>query len=324
MPEKYGGSGLDFRYSAILAEELMYIGCSGPGFSLHSDIVAPYILHYGTEEQKQEWLPKLASGKCIGAIAMTDPSAGSDLQGIKTTAVKQGDKYILNGAKTFITNGYMSDMAIVVAKTDASKGAHGISLFIIDNSMKGYTKGEPLEKIGMKAQDTCELFFDNVEVPADRLLGKENQGFIYLMNELPQERLLVSVISVAMAKAALDATIQYTKERIAFGKPIAAFQNTRYKLAEMTAKVQIGQVFTDKSIALHSEGKLDIPTAAMGKFTQSDMLNEVADECLQLHGGYGYMWEYMVAKIWADARVQKIYAGTNEIMKDIIAKSLLS
>ncbi|PCJ87570.1 MAG: acyl-CoA dehydrogenase [Flavobacteriales bacterium] len=323
MPEEYGGAGLDFRYSAILIEELIKTGCDGPGFGLHSDIVAPYILHLGTEEQKKEWLPKMATAEVISAIAMTDPSAGSDLQGIKTTAVKEGDHYIVNGSKTFITNGYMCDMAIVVAKTDPEKGAHGTSLLLMDTNMEGFTKGKPLKKIGMHAQDTSELFFDNVKVPVSNLLGKENEGFYYLMQELPQERLLVGIISLELAVATLEHTLKYTSERQAFGRSINKFQHNSFKLAEMYSKVQQGRVFIDKCIELHVEGKLEIPTAAMAKYAMSDMACEVTDECLQLHGGYGYMYEYFVARAWTDARVQKIYAGSNEIMKELIARSII-
>lgn len=323
IPQEYGGAGMDFRYSVILMEEIVKTGCSGPGFALHSDIVGPYILHYGTEEQKKHWLPKMAKGEVIAAIAMTDPSAGSDLQGIKTTAIKQGDHYILNGSKTFITNGYMCDLVIVVAKTDPNAGAAGISLLLVDSSMKGFTKGKPLKKIGLKAQDTSELFFDNVKVPAANLLGGEGQGFFYLMNELPQERLIVGIISISLAEAALEHTIKYTKERSAFGKTISQFQHNRFKLAEMLTETQIGRVFIDKCIELHLQKKLDVPTAAMAKYFLSDSVCKIADECLQLHGGYGYMWEYFVARAYVDARVQKIYAGSNEIMKELIARSLL-
>lgn len=322
-PVEYGGPGTDFLYSAIIIEELSKTGCTGPGFFLHSDIVAPYILHYGTEEQKKKWIPKMVSGEAITAIAMSEPSAGSDLQGIKTTAVKQGDHYIVNGSKTFITNGYMSDMVIVVVKTDPAAGAKGTSLLIMDNTMEGYSKGSPLKKVGMKAQDTCEMFFDNVKVPVSCLLGKEGEGFNYLMQELPQERLLVGIMGITTAETAIEKTIQYTKERIAFGKPIASFQNTRFKLAEMATETQIGRVFVDKCIELHLNKKLDIPTAAMLKFSMTDLQCKVVDECLQLHGGYGYIWEYWIARAYADSRVQKIYAGTNEIMKEIVSRAIM-
>lgn len=322
-PVEYGGPGTDFLYSAIIIEELSKTGCTGPGFFLHSDIVAPYILHYGTEEQKKKWIPKMVSGEAITAIAMSEPSAGSDLQGIKTTAVKQGDHYIVNGSKTFITNGYMSDMVIVVVKTDPAAGAKGTSLLIMDNTMEGYSKGTPLKKIGMKAQDTCEMFFDNVKVPVSCLLGKEGEGFNYLMQELPQERLLVGIMGITTAETAIEKTIQYTKDRIAFGKPVASFQNTRFKLAEMATETQIGRVFVDKCIELHLNKKLDIPTAAMLKFSMTDLQCKVVDECLQLHGGYGYIWEYWIARAYADSRVQKIYAGTNEIMKEIVSRAIM-
>ncbi|MDP1745054.1 MAG: acyl-CoA dehydrogenase family protein [Bacteroidota bacterium] len=322
-PVEYGGPGTDFLYSAIIIEELSKTGCTGPGFFLHSDIVAPYILHYGTEEQKKKWIPKMVSGEAITAIAMSEPSAGSDLQGIKTTAVKQGDHYIVNGSKTFITNGYMSDMVIVVVKTDPAAGAKGTSLLIMDNTMEGYSKGTPLKKVGMKAQDTCEMFFDNVKVPVSCLLGKEGEGFNYLMQELPQERLLVGIMGITTAETAIEKTIQYTKERIAFGKPVASFQNTRFKLAEMATETQIGRVFVDKCIELHLNKKLDIPTAAMLKFSMTDLQCKVVDECLQLHGGYGYIWEYWIARAYADSRVQKIYAGTNEIMKEIVSRAIM-
>lgn len=323
VPVEYGGTGADFLFSTIIIEELSKTGCTGPGFFLHSDIVAPYILHYGTEEQKQKWIPKMVSGEAITAIAMSEPAAGSDLQGIKTTAIKQGDHYIVNGSKTFITNGYMSDMVIVVVKTDPAAGAKGTSLLLMDTSMEGYSKGTPLKKIGMKAQDTCELFFDNVKVPLNCLLGKEGEGFNYLMQELPQERLLVGIMGITTAETAIEKTIQYTKERIAFGKPISAFQNTRFRMAEMATETQIGRVFVDRCIELHLEQKLDIPTAAMLKYAMTDLQCKVVDECLQFHGGYGYVWEYWVARAYADSRVQKIYAGANEIMKEIIARAIM-
>lgn len=322
-PIEYGGSGADFLYSTIIIEELSKTGCTGPGFFLHSDIVAPYILHYGTEEQKKNWIPKMISGEAITAIAMSEPAAGSDLQGIKTTAIKQGDHYIVNGSKTFITNGYMSDMVIVVVKTDPSAGAKGTSLLLMEANMEGFSKGKPLKKIGMKAQDTCELFFDNVKVPLSCLLGKEGEGFNYLMQELPQERLLVGIMGITTAETAIEKTIQYTKERVAFGKPIAAFQNTRFKLAELATETQIGRVFIDKCIELHMKKELDIPTAAMLKYNITDLQCKVVDECLQFHGGYGYVWEYWIARAYADSRVQKIYAGANEIMKEIIARAIM-
>lgn len=322
MPVEYGGSDSDFIYSAILMEELAKTGCNGPGFSLHSDIVAPYVLHYGTEDLKKTWLPKMARGEAIGAIAMTEPSAGSDLQGIKTTAVKQGDYYIVNGSKTFITNGYMSDIMVVAVKTDLEAKHQGISLLLMDAKMKGFTKGKPLKKIGMKAQDTCEFFFDNVKVHQSNLLGKEGEGFMYMMQELPQERLLVGIIGLALAEAAFEKTVDYTKQRNVFGKPVAAFQNTRFTLAELATEMQVCRVFIDKCIELHLKKELDIPTAAMVKYYTTDLQCKVVDECLQFHGGYGYMWDYFIARAYADSRVQKIYAGSNEIMKEIISRSI--
>lgn len=323
MPEEYGGVGADFRYSAVVMEEISRLGLSGIGFALHSDIVAPYILHYGSEEQKKKYLPKLISGEMVGAIAMTEPGAGSDLQGVKTTAIKQGDHYVLNGSKTFITNGQLADLVIVVAKTDPKEGAKGTSLLLVEAGMPGFEKGKNLEKVGMKAQDTSELFFQDVRVPAENLLGaREGMGFVQLMQELPQERLLVAITALAACEAALEWTIAYTKERHAFGKPIIAFQNTRFKLAELKAEVTAGRVFVDRCLELHLEKKLDVATAAMLKQWTTDLQCKVMDECVQLHGGYGYMWEYPIARAWADSRVQRIYAGTNEIMKEIVARSL--
>jgi alkylation response protein AidB-like acyl-CoA dehydrogenase len=326
VAEEYGGLGInDFRYNAIITEELARTGCAGPavGYPLHSDIVCPYIEHYGTQAVKQKWLPKMVSGEAIAAIAMTEPGAGSDLQGMRATAVDKGDYYLVNGSKTFITNGYLCDVVVVAVKTDPTKGAKGISLLVIDTSMKGFTKGKPFEKVGLHAQDTCELFFENVEVPKENLLGKEGEGFKYLMTELSQERLVVALSAIGAAEGALATTVQYTKDRIAFGKPIAELQNTRYKLAEVATEIQIGRVFIDRCVELHCEKKLDQASASMAKYWLTDLQSKAADECLQLHGGYGYMWEYQVARSWADARVQRIYAGTNEIMKELIARAVL-
>ena len=322
MPEDFGGVGVDKRFSVIVMEECARINATGLGWGLHSEIVAPYLLHYGSEHLKQKYLPKMASGEMIGAIAMTEPGAGSDLQGVRTTAVKDGDNYVVNGSKIFITNGYLCDLVIVVAKTDPAKGAKGTSLLVVDTTMAGFSKGKPLSKAGMKAQDTCELFFDNVRVPAENLLGEESSGFIYLMQELPWERLQIAVISIASAEAALDWTIQYTNERKAFGQEIAKFQNTRFKLAELKTEIQIGRVFVDRCIELLLENKLDPATASMAKYWCTDLQFKVMDECVQLHGGYGYMWDYPITRAWADARVQRIYGGTNEIMKELISRSL--
>lgn len=322
LPDAYGGLDADFLYSAVVIEEIGRLGLTGISFSLHSDIVAPYILHYGSEALKHKYLPKLISGEMVTAIAMTEPGAGSDLQGVKTTAVLDGDEYVINGSKTFITNGYLADLVIVVAKTDPKAGAKGTSLFLVEADTPGFAKGKRLEKVGMKAQDTSELFFQDVRVPKENILGQAGMGFAYLMQELPQERLTVAIGALSSAEAALAWTLEYTRERKAFGKAIADFQNTRFKLAEMATEIQVGRVFVDQCMALHLEGKLDVPTAAMAKYWATDLQCKVLDECVQLHGGYGFMWEYPIARAWADARVQRIYAGTNEIMKEIIARSL--
>ncbi len=322
LPEEYGGPGADFLYSAIIIEELAYVGATGPGFSLHSDIVAPYILHHGSEDLKRKWLPKFVSGETIGAIAMTEPGTGSDLQGVKTTAVKDGNHLVINGSKTFITNGQLADLVVVVTKTDEQAGAKGISLVLVETDREGFSRGRNLDKIGLKAQDTSELFFDDVKVPATNMLGDEGQGFAYLLQELPQERLQVSIAAVAACEAALKWTIEYTKERQAFGKPIAEFQNSRFKLAEMKTESRIARVFLDDCLTKHTNGGLDVETAAMAKWWTTDLQCKVIDQCLQLFGGYGYMWEYPIARAYADARVQRIYAGTNEIMKELIGRGL--
>ena len=322
MPEEYGGPGADKLYSMVLIEEQARANNSSLGWGLHSEIVAPYLLHYGSEALKQKYLPKMASGEMIGAIAMSEPAAGSDLQGVKTTAQKKGDRYVVNGSKTFITNGWLSDLVIVVAKTDPTKGAKGTSLIIVDTSMKGFTKGKRLKKMGLKGQDTAELFFDNVEVPAENLLGQENNGFIYLMQELPWERMQIAIAAVAKAEAAIAWTIDYVKERKVFGQPVAAYQNTRFKLAELATETQIARVFVDRCMALLLEDKLDTATASMAKYWTTDLECKVIDECVQLHGGYGYMWEYPITRAYVDARVQRIYGGTNEIMKELITRSI--
>ena len=322
MPEAYGGAGADKRYSVILMEEQARANNSTLGFGLHSEIVAPYLLHYGSEELKRKYLPKMASGEMIGAIAMSEPGAGSDLQGVRTTASRKGDVFVLNGAKTFITNGWNCDLVIVVAKTDPAKGAKGISLLVVDTSMKGFTKGKRLKKLGLKGQDTAELFFDNVEVPAANLLGEEGNGFVYLMQELPWERLQIAIAAAAKCEAALEWTRDYVNERRAFGQPVAGFQNTRFKLAELATETQIARVFIDRCVELLLEDRLDTATASMAKYWVTELEGKVTDECLQLHGGYGFMWEFPIARAYADARVQRIYGGTNEIMKEVIARSL--
>lgn len=325
VPEAYGGVEGDFRFNAIVDEEIANLGLSGIGFGLHSDIAIPYIMAYGTEDQKQRYLPGCVNGDIITAIAMTEPGTGSDLQGVKTNAVldASGEFYILNGSKTFITNGQMADLVIVVVKTNPEAGSKGTSLLLVEAATLGFEKGQNLHKIGMKAQDTSELFFQDVKVPKDNLLGAEGMGFIYLMQELPQERLSVGLNAIASAESILIQTIKYVKERKAFGREISSFQNTQFKLAEMSATLTMARVFVDKCLELHLDKRLDVVTAAKLKLLSTDIQCDVIDECLQLHGGYGYMWEYPVARAYADARVQKIYAGTNEIMKLIIGRSLV-
>jgi acyl-CoA dehydrogenase len=322
VPEEYGGPGADFSYSAVVLEELAKANASGPGVGVHSDIVTPYILHYGSDEQKQEWLPKLVSGEAVGAIAMTEPGTGSDLQGVRTSAIEDGNHLVVNGAKTFITNGQQADVIIVVAKTDPSQGAHGTSLVLVEREREGFSRGRNLEKIGLKAQDTSELFFDNVRVPKTNLLGEEGRGFEYLMSDLPQERLIIALGAVAHAEAGLDWTIEYVKGRKAFGKAIGDFQNTRFRLADVKTEVTIGRAFVEQCLEKHMNGGLDPTTAAMAKLWTTEMENRVLDICLQLHGGYGYMWEYPIARAWADARIARIYGGTNEIMRELIGRSL--
>jgi acyl-CoA dehydrogenase len=323
MPEEYGGAGADFLYSAILIEEQGRALASGPAFSLHNDIVVPYLLHYGSEEQKKKWIPKACSGELVTAIAMTEPGTGSDLQSVKTNAVMDGNHWVINGSKTFISNGQLADLVIVVAKTDPKLGAKGTSLIAVETDTPGFKRGRNLEKIGMKAQDTSELFFDNVRVPSDNLLGPgTGLGFVQLMQQLPQERLVIAIQAIAAIEAALEHTIAYVKERKAFGKAILDFQNTRFKLAELKTRALVARTFVDDCVAKHLEGKLDVPTAAMAKYHTTDLQCALIDECLQFFGGYGYMWEYPIARLYADSRVQKIYGGTNEIMKELIGRTL--
>ncbi|WP_281302156.1 MULTISPECIES: acyl-CoA dehydrogenase family protein [unclassified Iodidimonas] len=319
MPEDYGGAGGDFRFNAIVDEELGYGGAAA-GFSVHSDICAPYILHYGSDDLKRTWLPKMASGDAIAAIAMTEPGTGSDLQGIKTTAIRDGNHYILNGQKTFISNGQLADIILVVAKTSADEGAKGISLILVEADRAGFSRGRNLEKMGQKASDTSELFFDDVRVPITNCLGEEGMGFVYLMQELPQERLVIAVAAAAAAQHAFDITVDYVKGRKAFGRTVASFQNTRFKLAEMKTEIEVGWAFVDQCIHRHLEGKLDAQGGAMAKLWLSEMQGRVVDQCLQLHGGYGYMMEYEIARHYVDARVQRIYGGTSEIMKELISR----
>lgn len=323
IPEQYGGVGGDFCYNAIVTEEIARLGLTGIGWGLHSDIAVPYLENYGTEQQKQTYLPRCISGEIITAIAMTEPGTGSDLQAVKTHAVLDKDEYVINGSKTFITNGQMADLVIVVVKTDPAAGAKGTSLLLVEAGTPGFEKGKNLKKIGMKAQDTSELFFDNVRVPKENLLGQEGMGFAYLMRELAQERLSVALGAVASAEGILQHTLDYVRDRKAFGSSIASFQNTQFKLAEVDADLTMLRVFIDRCLELHIAGELDAATAAKAKLLSTEIQCRAIDECLQLHGGYGYMWEYPVARAYADARVQKIYAGTNEIMKVIIARSLM-
>ena len=322
VSEEYGGGGGDFLHSCVVIEELAKVGASGPGFPLHNDIVTPYILHYASEEQKRHWLPRMAKGEVIGAIAMTEPGAGSDLQGIRTTALADGNHLVLNGQKVFITNGQSADLVITVCKTDPAEGAKGVSLVLVEGNREGFARGRNLEKIGYKAQDTSELFYDEVRVPRTNLLGEEGQGFRYLMEQLPQERLVVAVRSAQVIESVVQETIAYTRGRKAFGRAIAEFQNTRFKLAEAKTEATVCRTFVDHCIALHMQGALDTSMASMAKLHATDLACKVLDECLQLHGGYGYMWEYPVARAWADARVNRIAGGTSEIMKEIIARAL--
>ncbi|MEI5681540.1 MULTISPECIES: acyl-CoA dehydrogenase family protein [unclassified Mesorhizobium] len=324
MPEAYGGSGGTFAHESAIIEAISHVGVDGFGIALHNSIVAPYILHYGSEEQKKKWLPRMASGELIGAIAMTEPGAGSDLQGVKTRAEKDGNQYRINGSKTFITNGQLANLIIVVTKTDPAKGAKGTSLIVVEtDEVEGFERGRNLDKIGLKSNDTSELFFNDVRVPTANLLGhEEGQGFVQLMQQLPQERLQIGTTAIAMAERALALTIDYVKERKAFGKTILDFQNTQFKLAELKTEVTIGRVFYNNCVERHINGGLDPVTASMAKYWLSDLQGKVVDECLQLHGGYGYMNEYPIARMYRDARVQRIYGGTNEIMKLLIARSL--
>jgi len=323
MPEQYGGAGADRLFSMVMMEETAKARTSGLGFSLHSEIVAPYLLKYGTEQQKANYLPRMSRGEIIGAIAMSEPGVGSDLQSVKTSAVKDGEGYYtVNGAKTFITNGWNADLVIVVAKTNPTLGAKGTSLILVERGMPGFDKGKRLKKLGLKAQDTSELFFDNVKVPETNLLGAEGQGFVYLMQELPWERMQIAIGATASAQQAIDETMTYVRERKVFGNAVASFQNTRFKLAELQTQVQMARVFVDQCMSLLLAGELDAPTASMAKLGCTDMAGKVIDECLQLHGGYGYMWEYPIARAYADTRVSRIYGGTNEIMKEVIARSM--
>jgi alkylation response protein AidB-like acyl-CoA dehydrogenase len=323
VPEEYGGGGVDdFRYNAILLEELAAAGASGPGIAVHNDIVIPYILQYATEEQKRRWLPAMCSGECITAIGMSEPATGSDLAGVRTMAICQGDHYLVNGQKTFISNGILNDLVLAVVKTNPEERHKGISLLAIERGMDGYERGRNLDKIGRSAQDTAELFFHNVKVPVENRLGAEGKGFIYLMEQLPQERLAIGVGAVAACEAALAMTIRYCHERKAFGQEIGKFQNSRFKLAEMKTEIQIARVFIDRCILDLNNRTLTAEEAAMAKWWTTELETRVMDQCLQLFGGYGYMSEYPISKFYLDARVQTIYGGTTEIMKDLIGRAM--
>ena len=324
VPEEYGGPGGDFLHSVVVNEELAKVGATGPAFPLHSDIIVPYILAYGSEDQKRNWLPKVVSGEAVMAIGMTEPIAGSDLQGIQTKAERDGNHFVLNGQKVWISNGQIADLYIIACKTDPKEGAKGISLILVEGDREGFKRGKNLEKIGYKAQDTSELFFEDVRVPITNLLGQEGRGFAQLMQQLPQERLVVAIRCATALEAALDETIRYTKERKAFGRSISDFQNTRFKLAEVKTLAMVTRAFTDQCIQLHLEGKLTAEDAAAAKLQTTEALNKGVDECLQLHGGYGYSWEYPIARAWADARMSRIAGGSSEIMKEIISRNMIT
>ncbi len=323
VPEQYGGGGVkDFRYNCVVGEETTRAGASGVGFTLHNDVVAPYLLNLTTDEQKERWLPRFTSGEMITAIAMSEPGAGSDLQGVKTSARRDGSDFVINGSKTFITNGINSDLVIVVCQTDPEAGARGYSLIAVERGAKGFERGKNLDKMGMHAQDTAELFFDDVRVPVDNLIGELNGGFIHLMNALPQERLSIAVVAVAAARKVFDLTLDYCKERKAFGRAIGSFQYNRFMLAEMATEIEMAEVYLEKAVTEHNAGRFTVQDAAMAKWWTTEMQKRVVDRCVQLHGGYGYMSEFSVAKAFTDSRVQTIYGGTTEIMKEIIGRSL--
>ncbi|MBA3979911.1 MAG: acyl-CoA dehydrogenase [Alcanivorax sp.] len=325
VPEEYGGYGASFRLSAIVVEEASRMGFGGlaSNISVHSDIVAPYILHLGTEEQKQTWLPKMVTGEAIGAIGMTEPGAGSDLQGMKTRAERDGDHFLINGQKTFITNGQHANVIVLATKTDPNAGAKGMTLFTVDTSLPGFARGRNLEKMGHHCADTSELFFENVKVGADQILGGEGKGFANLMNELPRERLILAIGAVGACEGMIERTIEYVQERKAFGKSIASFQNTRFSLADMQAQVAVNKAFVAQCTDEYDRGELTAVNASIAKLTTTELQGVVADKCLQLFGGYGYMQEYPISRDYVDARIQRIYGGTSEVMKEIIARDLL-
>jgi alkylation response protein AidB-like acyl-CoA dehydrogenase len=325
LPEEYGSAAASLDVQMMILEEMSRLGYGGlgSGYNIHSNIVAPYIYHIGNDAQKQHWLPKLVTGEAVAAIAMTEPGAGSDLASLRTSAEKDGDDYILNGSKVFITNGILADLVIVAAKTDPSKGAKGISLFLVDTSLPGFSRGQKIEKIGQHASDTAELFFENMRIPADALLGEEGMGFVYLMQELPRERLGCAVQGVGSAQGAIEITVDYVQERKAFGQEIGKFQNTRFKLAEQKADLEVARAYVEKCLARYKRGEMTNDEAAIVKLTATEMQCRVVNECLQLFGGYGYTTEYPISRYYTDARIQTIYAGTSEIMKEVISRGML-
>jgi len=325
VPEECGGCGVPFEYSVLVGAEMarMGFGALATNVMVHSDIVAPYLSHLANDVQKEQWLPKMVSGEAVGAIAMTEPGAGSDLQAMRSHAVRDGDEYVLNGSKTFITNGQHADMVIVAAKTDPAAGARGISLFLVDTTLPGFSRGRNIDKIGQHSGDTSELFFEDVRLPASALLGEEGKGFVYLMQELPRERLVIGALGAAAARGALDLTLKYVDERWVFGQKLKQLQNTRFRIAEMETDYRVNQAFVDQCLARYSRGELDAATASMAKFSATEMQCRVADGCLQLFGGYGYTTEYPISRAFIDARVQRIYGGTSEVMKEVIARSVL-
>ena len=322
IPVAYGGAGGDYRHETVIMEEQLRAGASGLGSQVHSQIVAPYFLHYGTEEQKHRWLPGMAAGTLVGAIAMTEPNTGSDIQAVQTTAIREGDVYVVNGSKTYISNGQHCDLVIVVAKTDPSLGAKGISLIVVEANTPGFKRGRNLKKLGQAAADTSELFFEDCRVPVNNLVGDEGRGFVQLMQQLPQERLNIAQAAVVEIERALAMTLDFVRERKAFGKRILDFQNTRFKLAECKTEALIARTFVDQCLTRHLAGELDAATASMAKYWVTEKQNQIIDTCLQLHGGAGYMEEYPISRMYRDARVQSIYGGTNEIMKELIGRTL--
>ncbi len=320
--EEYGGLGLDYLFDVVVYEELWRVGASGPGFLIHTDLVATYIQSFGTEEQKQHWLPKMVRGEAIGSLGMTEPHAGSDLKAVRTQAVRDGNEFVINGQKVFISNGQLCDVLVLATKTDTSAGAKGVTLFLVEGDREGFKRGQNLDKLGMKAQDTSELFFDNVRIPPSNMLGGEGQGFVHMMTKLPQERLAQAVRSATVIETVLEWTADYTAERMAFGQSIAEFQNTQFVLADLKARSVMARVFTDKCIELFMKDELDPVDAAMAKMVTSELHCETVDKCLQMFGGWGYMWEYPIARAYADARIVKIAGGSIEIMKTIIAREM--